>query len=58
MGEVGKYHWRSCGPTSLLGQGAVEHISQDCVWLAFEYLQGRRVHKISGQPAKVILKIS
>jgi len=26
----------------------LDHIAQGCVWLAFEYLQGWRLHSLSG----------
>lgn len=40
--KVGRDHRRSSTPTSLLRQGAVEHITQDCVQSSSEYLQERR----------------
>lgn len=50
MSEAGRNHWRSSGPTFLLEQSPVEHIIQHCVQRAFGYLQGRRLHNLSGQP--------
>lgn len=29
--EVGRDHWRSCGPTPLLRQGHLEHVALDPV---------------------------
>lgn len=45
--EVGKDLWRSFtfSPTFLLRYGPLQHITQDCDQTAFEYLQGRRLHK-------------
>ena len=54
MVEVGRDLWRSFGPTPLLKQGHVEGVAQDCVQMAFEYLQGWRLHNLSGQPVPVL----
>ena len=50
--EVGRDLWRSSGPTTLLKQGHLEQVVQDCVQTAFEYLQG--LHHLSGQPVPVL----
>ena len=42
--------WMSSDPTHLLQQGHLEPLSQDHVQMAFEYLQGQRLHNLSGQP--------
>lgn len=39
MVEVGREHWRSSTPTSLLKQGPLEHAAQDCIPVGVEYLQ-------------------
>lgn len=44
MGEIGKHHWKSASPASLLKQDPLEHFTQDCVHMASEYLQRRRFH--------------
>jgi len=50
MVEAGRHFWRSSGPISLLHQGHLEPVAQDHVQTAFEYLQGWRLHNLSGQP--------
>ena len=40
----------SSGPTFLLKQGHSEPLAQDRAQTAFEYLQGWRLHNLSGQP--------
>lgn len=54
MGNVGQDHWRLFSPTSLLEHGSSEHVTQDCVQTAFDYLHRRRLHKISRQPVSVL----
>ena len=54
MAEVGRDLWRSSGPTPLLKQGHPEQAAQDCVQMAFEYLQGWRLHSLPGQPVPVL----
>ncbi|XP_068785779.1 uncharacterized protein [Struthio camelus] len=54
MVEVGRDLWRSSSPNPLLKPGPLEHIAQDRVQAGFEYLQGRRLHYLSGQPAPVL----
>jgi len=39
---------------SLLKQGYLEPVAQGCVQTAFEYLQGWRLHNLSGQPVPVL----
>jgi len=46
--EVGRDLQRSSGPTLLLKQGHLKPVAQDCVQVAFEYLQGWRLHNLSG----------
>jgi len=50
MVEVGRDPWRSFDPTPLLRQGHLEPVAQVHVQMAFEYLQGRRLHNFSSQP--------
>ena len=52
--EVGQDLWTSSGPTPLLRQGHLEPVAQDRVQVAFEYLQGGRLHNLSGQPVPVL----
>jgi len=53
--EVGRDLWRASGPTSLIKQGHhLELVVQDPVQLAFDYLQGWRLHDFSGQPVPVL----
>lgn len=40
MSEVGKHHWKSASPATLLKQGPLEHFTQDCVHMASEYREG------------------
>lgn len=35
-------------------QGHLEQVAEDHVWLNSEHLQGRRLHKYSGQPVPVV----
>lgn len=44
----------SSGPNPLLEQGHLEPFVQDCVRMAFEYLQAWRVHDLPGQPVPVL----
>ena len=53
MVEVGKDLWKS-HPTLLLKQGHLDQAAQDCVSTAFEYLQGWKLHNLSGQPVSVL----
>ena len=46
--------WRSCSPKPLLKQGHPEPVAQDRVQTAFEYIQGWRLHNLSGQPVPVL----
>jgi len=50
MLEIGRNFWTPPGPTELLKQGTLQHIAQDHVQAAFEYLQEWRLHHLSGQP--------
>ena len=54
MAEVGRDLWRSSAPTTLLKQGHLQLVAQDHVQTAFEYLQGWRIHNLSGQPVPVL----
>ena len=51
--EVGRDLWRSSRPNPLLKQGHLQLVVQDCVQVASEYLQGRRLHTLLGQPVPV-----
>lgn len=42
-GKMRRDHWWSSGPTLPFKQGPPEHIPQDCVHTAYEYLQGERL---------------
>lgn len=48
MVEVGRDVQRSSAPTSLLRQGHLDQVAQDCVHTVAEYLQGWRLHNLSG----------
>jgi len=48
--EVGSDLWRSSCATYLLMQSHLEVVAKDHVQIAFEYLQGWRLHNKSGQP--------
>lgn len=48
MAEVRRDLWRSSGPPPLLKQGHVHLVAQGHVQMAFGYLQGRRLHHLSG----------
>ena len=52
--EVGRDLWRSSGPTLQLKQGHLEPAAQDSVQTAFEFLQGGRLHNLSGQLVPVL----
>jgi len=52
--EVGRDLQSSSGPTSLLKQGHLKLVSQDCVQTDFEYLQIRTLHSLSGQPVPAL----
>ena len=52
--EVGRDLWRSLCPTPLLKQGHLDTVAQDHVQMGSEYLQGWRLHNISGQPIPVL----
>ena len=54
MVEAGRDLWRSSGPTPLLKQGHLGQVASDHVQIAFEYLQGWRLHNLSGQPVPVL----
>jgi len=45
--EVGRDLWRSPIPTPLLKQSHLEQAAHDHVQMAFEYLQGWRLHSFS-----------
>lgn len=46
---------RSSRLTTLSRQGQLQLVSQDCVQLCFEYLQGWTHHDLSGQPVPVTI---
>jgi len=48
MIKVGRDFWRSSCPTLSLRQGHLKPVAQDCVQVAFENLQGERLHHLSG----------
>lgn len=50
--ELGRDLWRASSSTSLLKQGSLQHITQNCAQTAFEYLH--RIHQLSGQPVPVL----
>ena len=50
MDEVGSDFWGSSGHTTLLKQCYLEQVAQDSLQMASEYLQGRRLHNLPGQP--------
>jgi len=50
MTEVGKALWRSSAPASQIEHGCLDPVAQDHVQTAFQYLQGERLHNLSGQP--------
>ena len=54
MFGVGRELCGSSSPTPLLKQGHLEQAAQDLVQAGFEYLQRRRIHKLSGQPVPVL----
>ena len=54
MVEVGRHLQRSSGPSPLLKQGHLQPAAQDHVQVAFEYLQGWRIHSLPGQPVPVL----
>lgn len=55
MVEVGKDMWRLSGLTPVPSQGHLELVSQKQVQMAFEYLQGWRLHNIPGQFMPVLI---
>jgi len=54
MGEAGRDVQRSSDPISLLKEGNIKPLGQDQVYMAFEYLQGLRIHSTSGKPISVL----
>ena len=50
----GRELWRSPGLNPLLKQGHLELVAQDHVQTVFEYLQGWRLHNLSGKPVPVL----
>jgi len=54
MVGVGRDLWGSPSPTPLPKQGHPQEAAQDLVQAGLEYLQRRRIHKPSGQPAPVL----
>jgi len=52
--EAGRVLWRASGQTPLLKQGHVDPAAQEHVQMAFAYLQGWRLHHLSGQPVAVL----
>lgn len=53
-GKAGRDHWRASSPNSLLQEGPLEHATQDYVLMVHEYLQGSKLHNISGQPIPML----
>lgn len=45
--KIGKDHWKSSHPASLLKQGPLKRVTQDFVQMGFEYLLERRFHNLS-----------
>ncbi|KAK4826745.1 hypothetical protein QYF61_010998 [Mycteria americana] len=54
MTEVGRDLWKASDPTPLLKQGHLDLLAQDYVQPPFEYVQGWRLHNLSGQPVPVL----
>jgi len=54
MVGVGRDLCGSSGPTTLLKQGHLQQAAQDFVQAGLEYLQRKRIHKLSGQPVPVL----
>jgi len=54
MIEVERAIWRSSDPISLLKQGHLEQAAQNYLQMAFEYLQGGRLHSLSRQSVPVL----
>jgi len=54
MVGVGRDLCGSSSPTPLLKQGHLQQAAQDHTQVGLEYLQRRRLHKPSGQPAPVL----
>jgi len=54
MFRVGRDLCGSSSPTPLLKQGQLQQAAQDLVQVGLEYLQGRRLHNLSGQPVQVL----
>jgi len=54
MVDVGRDLWRSPGPTPLLKKGRLKPVAEDCIRMAFEHLQGGRLHNLPGQPVPVL----
>jgi len=54
MVEVGRDLWRSPDPTPFLKLGHIQQAVPDRIQVAFEYLQGRRLHSLPGQPVTVL----
>jgi len=54
MVKVGRDLWKSTGPPLWLKHSHLELLAQNHVQTTFEYLQGGRSHKNSGQPVSVL----
>lgn len=54
MDEIGRSHWQSSCPASLLKQGPLDHVYWGLCPDDFEYLHGRRLHDLSWQPVPVL----
>lgn len=52
MVKIGRDLQRPCGPTCQLKQDHLELHAQAHVQVTFEYLQGRKLHKLSRQPVQ------
>lgn len=54
MVNVGRHPWRWTHPVPQLREGPLDPVTQDCVQMGFEYLQGRRLYSLSMQPVPVL----
>lgn len=54
MVEVVRELWTLSGPTTLLKEGHLQPVAQDCIRAASESLQGWRLHVLSRQPEPVL----
>lgn len=54
MVEFRRNIWRLPGPATLLKQGHLDQAAQSNVQMAFEHVQGGRLHNLPGQPVSVL----